>query len=51
MASERLFYNRDTCQLFKNEYGLDHRAIHIVIGIGEVVEDLTVPQYLLQKAD
>jgi hypothetical protein len=51
MASERLFYDRDTCQLFGNEYGSDHRAIQTVIGMGEAVEDPTVPRYLLQKAD
>lgn len=51
MASERLFDDRDTCHVFENEYGSDHRAIHTVIGMGEAVEDLTAARYLLQKAD
>ena len=51
MVSERLFYDRDTCQLFENEYGSDHRAIHTAIGMGEVIEDPTASRYLLQKAD
>jgi hypothetical protein len=51
MVDERLFQDRDTCQLFENEYGSDHRAIHTVIGMGEVMEDPTASRYLLQKAD
>jgi len=51
MASERLFDDRDTCHVFDNEYGSDHRAIHTAIGMGEAVEDLTASRYLLQKAD
>jgi hypothetical protein len=51
MASERLLEDRDVCQPFKNEYGLDHRAIHTAIGIGDMIEDPTAPRYLLQKAD
>jgi hypothetical protein len=51
MASERLFYDRDICQLFENEYGSDHRAIHTAIGMGKVIEDPTASRYLLQKAD
>ncbi|KAG9995066.1 hypothetical protein KCU78_g18123, partial [Aureobasidium melanogenum] len=51
MASERLFDDRDTCHVFENEYGSDHRAIHTVIDMGEAVEDLAPSRYLLQKAD
>jgi hypothetical protein len=51
MVSERLFYDRNTCQLFENEYGSDHRAIHTAIGMGEVIEDPAAPRYMLQKAD
>jgi G:T/U-mismatch repair DNA glycosylase len=51
MVSERLFHDRETCQLFENEYGSDHRAIHTAIGMGEVIEDPTASRYLLQKAD
>jgi ribonuclease HI len=51
MASERLFDDRDTCHVFENEYGSDHRAIHTVIDMGEAVEDLAPSRYLLQKAN
>ena len=51
MVSERLFEDRDICQPFENEYGSDHRAIHTAIGMGDMIEDPTVPRYLLQKAD
>ena len=51
MVSERLFEDRDICQLFKNEYGSDHRAIHTAINMGDTIEDPTTPRYLLQKAD
>jgi hypothetical protein len=51
MASKRLYEDRDICQLFKNEYGLDHRAIHTAIGIGDTVENPTALRCLLPKAD
>jgi hypothetical protein len=51
MASERLLEDRDVCQPFKNEYGLDHRAIYTAIGMGDMIEDSTAPRYLLQKVD
>jgi hypothetical protein len=46
-----LYRDWDIWQPFENEYGFDHRATHIAIGMGDMIEDPTAPRYLLQKAD
>ena len=50
-ASERLYDDRILCQLFENEHGSDHRAIHSKIAIETSQEEPLLQRYLLQKAN
>lgn len=50
-ATVTLFEDRILCQLFPNEYGSAHRAVHTVIALPGEQQEIQTRSYILQRAN